>query len=136
MKNPVTARQLNAWLQLHFMVIEGPPRAYLELPFEILMNGRPSVWVHRVVFVSLALKGAEEDCVAELVSVFESCASPEVFIDGGEPLFIRTEFSYEPEDRTIYGRVAFWRMEPQHKLTASRCLKPEGALPRDAIRKE
>lgn len=136
MKTPVTAKQLNHWLQQSFMVIEGPPRAYLELPFEILMNGRPSTWIHRVTFISLGLRGAEEDCVTELVSLLISCTTPEVLIDGGEPLFIRTPFSYEPEDRTIYGRLAFWREQPQFKLMSSRCYKPEGFIPRDTIRKE
>lgn len=137
---PKTAKALNRWLHAHFQVFEGPPRSFFELPVSISIGDEHSHTeanhIIRVAYLSLGLKGEEEDSCKQIAEALTSAVSHNSYIDATEALFIRREFVFaaEPEGRFVTGRLAFWSPAANKKLCQALCYHPEGMLMREARR--
>ena len=135
-KVPETADDLNAWINVHFQACDGPARAWAEFNFRVWFGGKDDDDAHRhrhrIVFAAICFRGEEDACVKAMALWLRSLITAESYEDGNEPVFIRKRFSYEKDNRELFGRIAFWDPEKQQKLISFPCYKPEGALPRKA----
>lgn len=138
MKTPVTVKQLNAWLQSNFIVIEGASSAYLEFPFTFNVNSEKVMWVKRVVFVSLVFKGSEEASCKGFFNVLKTCGTVKDFQDKTTLLFIRTPFEVERNEQGTWvrGRLAFWEESYNEILIKSRAYVAQGNLCKEAPEEE
>ena len=141
MKTIVSATELNAWILVTFAVYRGPARAYLDIPpqYKLLVEGQEVV--HnlplRRSYIKLGLHGAEEDCVAEIQDLLlEAIPSNEERQDCNVPLFIRSDFYYDPFSSTVRGRLAFIDETKNAVIRAGRAYAQDGCCPREAKRRE
>lgn len=126
-----TAKQLNNWINTQFTVV-FTDHGWLEFPIEVSVNGRTVKNMHRIVFLTLSLRGNEQDCVKEIYDTLTKNISEEDLQDCCHLVLIRTSFVYR--DETIYGRVAFWNEENNKQLLVSNAYTQDGGLPREARR--
>ena len=136
LKLPVTVKQLNSWIDLHFSVFRGPPRAYFELDFSIQAQWQEIVIQHRVIFLSIGLIGDQEECCLQIAESLEKSVMTERFVDAIEPLFIRHDFEWDVEERKVFGRIGFWRKTAQETLRKELCCYDYGQLPNRAKQRE
>ncbi len=134
LKLPRTAKQLNAWIECTFLVLEGAKWAYLNFPYEIVLMGEKLEQNYRVSFVTLALKGPEDLCCEQIAVALRDAVSLSDLQDSAATLFIRTAFRYE--EGYLNGRVAFFKAAYTQKLRQSFCYKAEGQVTSRAVLKE
>ena len=141
MKTIVSATELNAWILVTFAVYRGPARAYLDIPpqYKLLVVGQEVV--HnlplRRSYIKLGLHGAEEDCVAEIQDLLlEAIPFDEERQDCSVPLFIRSDFYYDPFPSTVHGRLSFIDETKNAVLRTGRAYSQEGCCLREAKRRE
>lgn len=133
---PHTVELLNGWINAHFAVLVGPPRAYVEFPFPFVVGfdgeDKKITTVHRIVYLTLGFYGGEEECCTALAAQLYLCTTREYFQDSCTLLFIRRTFTLEKNSETqeafVAGRLAFWDTSANKRLLAQPCYKPEGAL--------
>lgn len=134
LKLPCRAKQLNAWLECTFLVLEGAKRAYLNFPYEVVLMGEKLSQNYRVSFITLALKGPEELCCTQIAKALQGAVSTVDLQDQNAILFIRTPFSYA--EGFLSGRIAFFDGSYTQKMRQSLCYKPEGQVPPRALVEE
>lgn len=114
-----TAEELNAWLESKFEVCDGPPRSFFRLPIKVVIDGQPIRVDRNIAYVTIRLRGNEEQCCAEAAERITDCVPMIDFEGDVAVIFRRRRFEYNAEECVLYGRLAFCDLEQQQNLLKS-----------------